>query len=449
MPKSLNISRRGAVKLGAAAAALPLVHIRTAGAAGKLNIGFWDHWVPGANDVMQKQVDAWAAKNKVEVNADFISSASGKLALTPAAETQAKAGHDVMTFVTWDVQNYADFLEPVDEQVKRLAEANGEPNGVVTYLAKYQGHWAAVPSSSGTQTKPPCARISWFKKHGLDLQAMYPVKDEKNALQDGWTWDAFLKFAELAVQDDMTFAMGMGSGTLNTDGTDTHGAIFAAFGGTLIDAEGKSQLKSDGTRQAMEYAQRLVKFYPADAVSYDDASNNRALIAGKSALIFNPPSAWAVAKRDSPDVAADCWTFPAPSGPKGRFVPTQSYFWGIYSFSQNKSAGKDLVEFLMQRDNVEARDVSSQGYDLPPYAKLNDFKIWAEVGPPTGTVFNYPLRAASGQKPSLTASEAAPEVAVQIYNRGIHNQMFARLRDGQSIEQVISWTQDELDGYTR
>ena len=65
--KSRNIPRRRAVKLGAAAAALPLVHIRTAGAAGKLNIGFWDHWVPGANDVMQKQVNAWAEKNKVEV----------------------------------------------------------------------------------------------------------------------------------------------------------------------------------------------------------------------------------------------------------------------------------------------------------------------------------------------------------------------------------------------
>ena len=448
MSKPWTMPRRRAVKLGAAAAALPLVHIRSAGAAGNLNIGFWDHWVPGANAVMQKQVDAWAQKNKVDVTADFITSTGGKLQLTPAAETQAKAGHDVMTFITWDVQNYADSLEPVDEVVQRLIAANGETNSVVTYLAKYKGHWAAVPSSSGTQTKPPCARISWFKQHGLDIQAMYPAKDEKNALQDAWTWEAFLKYAELAAKDNMTFAMGMGGG-LNTDATDTHGAIFAAFGGTLIDAEGKSQLNSDGTRQALEYAQRLVKFYPADAVSYDDASNNRALISGKSALIFNPPSAWAVAKRDNIAVASDCWTFPAPSGPKGRFVPTQSYFWGVYNFSRNKSAGKDLIEFLMQRPNVEARDIASDGYDLPPYAKLNDFKIWEEVGPPKGTVFNYPLRPTSGQKPSLTASEAAPEVAVQIYNRAVHNQMFARLREGQSIAQVVSWAQDELDGYTR
>ena len=448
MSTSLKMPRRRALGLGTAAAALPLVHVRTAGAAGKLNIGFWDHWVPGANDIMQKQVDAWADKNKVAVNADFITTSGGKLQLTPAAETQAKAGHDVMTFITWDVQNYADSLDPVDDQMKRLIAAHGDPNSVVTYLAKYKGHWAAVPSSSGTQTKPPCARISWFKKHGLDLQAMYPAKDEKNALQDNWTWETFLKYAELAVKDNLTFGLGMGGG-LNTDATDMHGALFAAYGGTLIDAEGKSQLNSDAMRQTLEFCQRLVKFYPSDAVSYDDASNNRALISGKSALIFNPPSAWAVAKRDNIEVASDCWTFPAPSGPKGHFIPTQSYFWGVYSFSQNKSAGKDLIEFLMQRENVEARDNASEGYDLPPYAKLNDFNIWNEVGPPKGTVFNYPLRASSGQKPSLTAAEATPEVAVQIYNRGIHNQMMARLRDGQTIPQVIAWTQDELDGFTR
>ena len=57
----------GALQLGAATAALPLVHIRTAGAAGKVSIGFWDHWVPGGNAFMQKQVDTWAERNKVEV----------------------------------------------------------------------------------------------------------------------------------------------------------------------------------------------------------------------------------------------------------------------------------------------------------------------------------------------------------------------------------------------
>jgi ABC-type glycerol-3-phosphate transport system substrate-binding protein len=442
------ISRRTALKLGAAATALPLVHIRTAGAAGKVSIGFWDHWVPGANDVMQKQCDAWAQKNKVETQVDFITSTGNKLQLTGVAEAQAKTGHDALAFFNWDVYNVADALEPMDDVMARLVAANGKVDANSEYLAKAKGHWVAVPTSSGTQTKPPCARISWFKKNGLDVQAMYPVTPEHTALSDSWTWDAFTKYAGLAQQDGMTFALGMGGGG-NTDATDTHGALFKAFGATLIDAKGNIQLKSDEVHQVLEFAQKLVKFYPADAVSYDDASNNRALISGKSALIFNPPSAWAVAKRDAPAVAADCWTFPAPSGPKGRFLPTLDYFWGVYQFSPNKPAAKELIEYLMQREQVEARCVASMGYDLPPYAGLLDFKIWENVEPPKGTVYNYPNRPWHNQQPSLTAAEAPPDIAVQIYNRAIHNQMMARIKEGQTIPQVIAWAQDELEGFAR
>ena len=46
MSKPNRVSRRTALKLGVASAALPLVHIRTGRAAGKLSVGFWDHWVP-------------------------------------------------------------------------------------------------------------------------------------------------------------------------------------------------------------------------------------------------------------------------------------------------------------------------------------------------------------------------------------------------------------------
>ena len=64
--------------------------------------------------------------------------------------------------------------------------------------------------------------------------------------------------------------------------------------------------------------------------------------------------------RAAPEVAADYWTFPAPAGPKGRFLPTLSFFWGIYDFSHNKDAAKELLAFLMQRDKVEARDNASR-----------------------------------------------------------------------------------------
>ena len=224
MATRYRVTRRQALRIGAAATALPLVHIRTAGAAGKVSIGFWDHWVPGGNDVMQKQVDAWAQKNQAEAHVDFITSTGNKLQLTGVAEAQAKAGHDALAFFNWDVFNVADALEPMDDVMQRLVAKNGAVDTTCEYLAKTKGHWAAVPTSSGTQTKPPCARISWFKQNGLDLQAMYPVKDEHNAQQDAWTWDEFAKYAEAAAKGGITFGLGMGGGG-NTDATDMHGAL--------------------------------------------------------------------------------------------------------------------------------------------------------------------------------------------------------------------------------
>ena len=74
--------------------------VRGPHAAGKLSIGFWDHWVPGANKTSTALVEEWAAKEKVDVQIDYIPSQGQKLLLTTAAEAQAKSGHDILAFST-------------------------------------------------------------------------------------------------------------------------------------------------------------------------------------------------------------------------------------------------------------------------------------------------------------------------------------------------------------
>jgi ABC-type glycerol-3-phosphate transport system substrate-binding protein len=447
MTASHPLSRRKALKLGAAAAALPLVHVRAAGAAGKVSIGFWDHWVPAGDDAMKKQVAAWSDKTKVDVQADFITSVGNKLLLTMAAEAQADTGHDVLAFSTWNVLNYADKLEPIDDVMKRLTGEFGPTNHVCDYLANTKGHWMAVPISSGTQMKPPCGRISVLRENaGIDVRAMFPAKEGGDPAADNWTYDTMLKAAEACHKANMTFGLGLGQ---TADSVDMVGAMFRAFGAALVDGEGNINVKSDEVHQVLEYAQKLAKWLPADAASYDDASNNRALISGKSALIFNPPSAWAVAKRDNPSVAADCWTFAAPAGPKGRFTPYLPFFWGIWNFSHNKEAAKDLIAYLSERKQVEERCVAVSGYDIPAFDSMLDFKVWEEAEPPKGTLYNYPMRPWHKTQAWVAASEAAPEVAVQIYNRGTMPTMVAKLQSGQSIKDVIAWAQEELEGFVR
>ena len=52
--------------------------VRGAHAAGKLSVGFWDHWVPGANEPLEKLCREWAEKEKVELKTDFITSNGDK-----------------------------------------------------------------------------------------------------------------------------------------------------------------------------------------------------------------------------------------------------------------------------------------------------------------------------------------------------------------------------------
>jgi len=435
------------MKLAAAAGALPLVHIRSAHAAGKLLVGFWDHWVPAGNGAMRKLVDQWAEQNKVEVTIDFITSVGNKNLLTLAAESQSRTGHDIQAFPTWEVQNHGEMLEPMDDVVGRLAEKYGKIDPICEYLAKVGGHWRAMPAISGSQYKPPCARISVMNKAGFDVQAMYPTGAPPSAAAAQWTWDNFLIAAQKAQAQGMPFALGLGQ---TSDSVDWVGSVFAAHGAHLVDAKGTVNTSTDAVHKAMEYMVKIAKFLPDDVYSYDDASNNRALIANKSALIFNPPSAWAVAKKDAPDVAADSWTFPAPSGPAGRFVPYFPYFWGTWTFAKNKSAAKELIGWLSEREQAQQLVTATDGYDIPPFESMSDFKVWAEEKPPLGTVYNYPSRPGHHALSSIAAQPAPPDVAVQIYNQATLCNMVARVtRGGQSIEQAMAWAQSEVEGYSR
>src|SRR6516165_7615695 len=136
MNRSNLVTRRKVMLTGTAAAALPLVHIRSAGAAGKLMVGFWDHWVPPANDAMKKQVMAWAEKNKVDVTIDFITSNGGKIKITQASEAQARTGHDFLPFYNWQVNTYAEPLEPMDDVFKAMTTQYAQYSPLPVYFSQ-------------------------------------------------------------------------------------------------------------------------------------------------------------------------------------------------------------------------------------------------------------------------------------------------------------------------
>lgn len=442
-----NVLRSGAGVMAAGTLTAPMVHAQ--GTGGTLRCGFWDHWVPAGNDVLRRLCGAWGQANRVEVQIDFITSVGNQNLLTIAAQAQSRSGHDLLSFPTWEPAAKAEMLEPVDDVMSRLIAKYGPVTPAAEYLGKVRDKWVAIPAVSGTQMKPACVRFDLLQQHaGIDIRAMWPNRNERGPGADTWTWDTFLTAAEKCHAAGFPFGIPMGS---FTDAVDLVGAVFAGYGASVMDARGNITVRGNAKlRTAIEYMVRLARFLPTDVWAWDDASNNRALISGRSSLIFNPPSAWAVAKRDQPAVAAQCWTVPPPAGPEGRFTPYLPYFWGIWNFSRNKNSAKALLEHLSERPQAEAQTTGSSGYDIPPFLSMNDFAIWATEGPPVGTVFNYPLKPHHQSQTSIAFAPAPAEFAVQAYTQALNTKVVARIaQGGETIDQALGWLEREMNTIKR
>jgi hypothetical protein len=430
-----------------AAAPLAAPYVHGAYAAGKLSLGLWDHWVPGANDTLTKLINEWGEKNKVEVKIDYITSQGEKDLLTASAEAQGRTGHDIMSHRAWQISVHRRVLEPLDDVANSLIKTYGPISQVSEYLAKHDGVWRGIPTVVGSQVKPCCSRIDLYQKHcGIDLTKIFPADDNRDPkLVATWTWDTYLKTAGELHKAGYPVGLPMGQ---TTDAVDWVGALFTSFGAQFVDGKDNITINSAETRAALEYLKKLMPLNPPEVYAWDDAGNNRWLISGKGSSIMNPPSAWSVAKRDNPEVAKNCWTHDMPAGPKGRFVAQLPFFYGLWQFSANKSAGKELLLYISQKDAARQLVAASNGYDLPSFKSMYDFDTWKTVEPPLGTVYNYPPRA--DQQTSLTGYPARPDVASQLYNQALPTVLVSKVTQGnEPIDKAIKWAEQEIEGFLR
>ena len=227
----------------------------------------------------------WAAKEKVEVQIDYITSQGFKNLLTIAAEAQAKSGHDILAMPTWWPQDQALNLEPVDDIMEPLIKQNGAVNGTVEYLGKNKDTWLAVPATIGSQIKGPCSRIDLMKQHaGIDVQALYPAGSapqgrqlDRGHLPEG---GRSLPKGRLPVRHRPRADVGLGRYGRRV--------LPVASAPSWSNAKGNLTVKTDAVRQALDYCTRVAKFYPPDAPSWDDASNNKWLVSGQRRADHEP-----------------------------------------------------------------------------------------------------------------------------------------------------------------
>ena len=136
---------------------------------------------------------------------------------------------------------------------------------------------------------------------------------------------------------------------------------------------------------------------------------------------MNPPSAWAVAKRDAPQIAEQCWTHGMPAGPEGPLRAVPPVLLGHLEFQQEQVGGQEPADppFAARGDR---EDGGGQRRLRPAVLRATDtLKVWAEEGPPKGTLYHYP-NPYNHQILSIAAAPSPPKIAQQIYTQAIHDQ---------------------------
>ena len=203
------------------------------------------------------------------------------------------------------------------------------------------------------------------------MTQMYPAGAPPNKeLADTWTWDFFLQARREMPQGRPPVRRRAGQ---TGDTANWVGAVFNSHGAELVDKDGNTTVKSRTVKAGAGLVQAARAVLAAERLfAWDDSSQQQGADLGPGALIFNPPSAWAVAcatRRRSPSSAG---TSRRRRGRRAGFDPAATVVSGAYGSSrQNKAAAKSLVLFLWSKESVEqAAAGGGRGYDIPPFAKL-------------------------------------------------------------------------------
>jgi multiple sugar transport system substrate-binding protein len=145
-------------------------------------------------------------------------------------------------------------------------------------------------------------------------------------------------------------------------------ALLYCYGGALQTADGKPNINTKGTIEALKVMRDIYRLGESDEVfAWTASSNNQAFLAGRLSLAVNAISI-ARSAEDSGNTALsdDTWLAPIPRGPVRRLG--NEHVMGIYfiwKFAQNKQAAKQYLvdQQLAYRDHF----LQSKFYNFPAW----------------------------------------------------------------------------------
>jgi multiple sugar transport system substrate-binding protein len=384
----------------------------------ELTLISWNHFVPASDDELRRQAEVFGKAAGATVRVDTI--ANLQLPAKYAAEAQAQSGHDMVLSFNANPSLYEHQLADVGDVADELGNKFGGWYPFAADAHQTRSGWRGVPwfwiSFPGTYN------IAHFRKAGLE-----PPK----------TWAELLHHGRILKKQGNPIGIAISHcGDANT----TFWSVLWCYGGKVLEADGRTPaIVSDKTAQVIEWYKELYQgAMEPEVLSWDDASNNRCLLAGKCSWIHNPISPYNLALSKKMPIADEINHHNSLAGPAGTYSASPILGLSIWKFSKNVELAKDFIRFLFRKENFDAWIVASNAFNHPPLKNLADHPIWAQ----NPKLAMLPKEAAYAHE---RAWPARPNAAIQLIGVNyILPDMVAKAVNGMPTGRAMAWAEDQV-----
>ena len=174
------------------------------------------------------------------------------------------------------------------------------------------------------------------------MQAWFPAHQSTPEAAKDWTYDTQLKMAEACFKAG--FPIGFGCGSNSTDANQTWGATFGAFGADLVDGKSNITVESDNVMQVHGIHREDDEVHAARRGELGRCLEQSRADIRQGGVHLEPAFGLGGRQARRARRGGGLLDVPESARPEGRLVPHRPYFWGVWTFSQNKTAAKEIIE---------------------------------------------------------------------------------------------------------
>jgi len=366
----------------------------------------------------------------VNVQVDHVDQA--QITTRIASEIQAGQGHDLIQFIAPLSQ-----FEPSVLDMKDVTEEANKRWGQQLELCRLSSF---NPATGKFFAYAP----GWVPDPGNFRKSLWEPVGFPNGPS---TWDELLQGgAEIKKSKGVQMGLGMSQ---EIDSNMVLRALMWSFGASIQDENSKVVINSPETVAAVEFMTKLFKQTMTNEVfSWNAASNNQGLVAGKLSYVVNSISAYRTAQGTNPDVAEDTLFVPALRGPKGAHAAQHVlYNWIVPKHAANPDAAKEFL--LHYTANFASATYASKLYDFCAWDKLTPKRADWLANDPFGSKPADKLKVLTNavEWSSNIGYPGPSNTAVgEVFNTFIIPNMFARAARGEvSPQQAVADAEKQIN----